>query len=55
MAEADRQAMYGQAAQQLPLGRVGEVDDVALAYVYCMEQAFGTGVVIKVDGGTVLV
>jgi len=55
MTEADRQAMYGQAAQQLPLGRVGEVDDVALAYVYCMEQAYGTGVVIKVDGGAVLV
>jgi NAD(P)-dependent dehydrogenase (short-subunit alcohol dehydrogenase family) len=47
--------MYGQAAQQLPLGRIGEADDVALAYVYCMEQAFGTGVVLKVDGGTVLV
>ncbi|MCU1694422.1 MAG: dehydrogenase, short-chain alcohol dehydrogenase like protein [Mycobacterium sp.] len=55
MADADRHAMYGQAAQQLPLGRIGEVDDVALAYVYCMEQAFGTGVVLKVDGGTVLV
>jgi NAD(P)-dependent dehydrogenase (short-subunit alcohol dehydrogenase family) len=29
MAEADRQAMYDQAAQQLPLGRVGEVGDIA--------------------------
>jgi NAD(P)-dependent dehydrogenase (short-subunit alcohol dehydrogenase family) len=55
MADVDRRAMYEQAAQRLPLGRVGEVDDVALAYVYCMEQAYGTGVVLKVDGGTVLV
>jgi NAD(P)-dependent dehydrogenase (short-subunit alcohol dehydrogenase family) len=55
MAEADRHTMYDQAAQGLPLGRIGEVDDVALAYVYCMEQAYGTGVVLKVDGGTVLV
>jgi NAD(P)-dependent dehydrogenase (short-subunit alcohol dehydrogenase family) len=55
MAEADRQTMYDAAAQRLPLGRVGEVDDVALAYVYCMEQTYGTGVVLKVDGGTVLV
>lgn len=55
MAEADRDAMYAQAGQGLPLGRIGEVDDVALAYVYCMEQAYGTGVVLKVDGGTVLV
>jgi NAD(P)-dependent dehydrogenase (short-subunit alcohol dehydrogenase family) len=55
MAEADRQTMYDQSAQQLPLGRIGEVSDTALAYVYCMEQAFGTGVVLTVDGGTVLV
>jgi hypothetical protein len=26
-----------------------------LAYVYLMEQVYGTGVVLKVDGGTVLV
>jgi NAD(P)-dependent dehydrogenase (short-subunit alcohol dehydrogenase family) len=55
MSEADRQAMYAQAAQQLPLGRVGEVADTARAYLYCMEQEFGTGVVVTVDGGTVLV
>jgi NAD(P)-dependent dehydrogenase (short-subunit alcohol dehydrogenase family) len=55
MAEADRQAMYDQAAQQLPLGRVGEVGDIARAYLYCMEQQFGTGIVLKVDGGTTLV
>ena len=53
--EAARQHMYEQAAQQLPLGRVGEVADTALAYLYFMEQAFGTGVVLTVDGGTVLV
>jgi NAD(P)-dependent dehydrogenase (short-subunit alcohol dehydrogenase family) len=55
MSEADRHNMYAQAAQQLPLGRVGEVADIALAYIYCMEQAFGTGTVLTVDGGTVLV
>jgi NAD(P)-dependent dehydrogenase (short-subunit alcohol dehydrogenase family) len=55
MSETDRQHMYAQAAQQLPLGRIGEVADTALAYLYCMEQAFGTGVVLTVDGGTVLV
>lgn len=55
MTEADRETMYAAAAQRLPLGRIGEVDDVALAYVYCMEQVYGTGVVLTVDGGTVLV
>jgi putative hemolysin len=47
--------MYGEAAQRLPVGRIGEVDDVALAYVYCMEQTYGTGIVLKVDGGSVMV
>ena len=55
MGEKDRQAMYEQAAQQLPLGRVGDVADTARAYVYCMEQEFGTGIVLTVDGGTTLV
>jgi hypothetical protein len=47
--------MYDQAAQRLPPGRVGEVADAARAYLYCMEQEFGTGIVLTVDGGTVLV
>ncbi|CAN5307222.1 SDR family oxidoreductase [soil metagenome] len=55
MPEADRQAMYDDAAQQLPVGRVGEAIDAALSYLYCMEQTYGTGAVIKVDGGGVLV
>ena len=55
LSEKDRQAMYDQAAQQLPLGRVGEVGDAAQAYVYCMGQEFGTGIVLTVDGGTTLV
>ena len=54
MTDVDRQAMYDQAAQQLPLGRVGEVADAARAYLYCMEQEFGTGTVLTVDGGTLL-
>lgn len=55
LSEKDRQVMYDQAAQQLPLGRVGEVGDAARAYVYCMAQEFGTGIVLTVDGGTTLV
>jgi NAD(P)-dependent dehydrogenase (short-subunit alcohol dehydrogenase family) len=54
MSEQDRTAMYHDAAAAVPLGRVAEVEDVALAYVYAMEQVHGTGIVITVDGGTVL-
>jgi NAD(P)-dependent dehydrogenase (short-subunit alcohol dehydrogenase family) len=50
-----RQAMYDGLAASLPVGRVGETGDVALAYVYAMEQPMATGTVITVDGGAVLV
>ena len=53
--EAGRDAVYEQFARNLPVGRIGEVTDTALAYVYCMEQEFGTGIVLTVDGGTTLV
>ena len=54
LSEQDRSAMYDNVAATVPLGRVAEVEDVALAYVYAMEQVHGTGTVITVDGGTVL-
>lgn len=47
--------MYEQFASNLPVGRIGEPTDTASAYVYLMEQEFGTGVVLTVDGGTTLV
>jgi len=50
-----RQEFFDSAATALPLNRVGEAEDVALAYVYAMEQQHGTGAILRVDGGTVLV
>jgi len=35
--------------------RVGELQDVAQAYLYLMQEGFGTGSALVVDGGTVLV
>lgn len=55
LSDAERQAVIERYAQQLPVGRIGEPADAALAYVYFMEQEFGTGVVLTIDGGTVLV
>jgi NAD(P)-dependent dehydrogenase (short-subunit alcohol dehydrogenase family) len=54
LGEADRQAVYDRFASGLPVGRIGEVGDTARAYVYLMEQEFGTGVVLTVDGGSTL-
>lgn len=55
MSHEDEQAMYDGLAATLPVGRVGEPSDVALAYLYAMEQPMATGTSILVDGGAVLV
>jgi NAD(P)-dependent dehydrogenase (short-subunit alcohol dehydrogenase family) len=55
MAEADRDAMYRDIGQKLPVGRVGEADDLAQSYLYLMREGYSTGQVIVVDGGAVLV
>lgn len=54
MSEIDRETMFAEIGAGLPLGRVGEVEDVARAYIYAMTQSFGTGTVIPVDGGTTI-
>ena len=55
MTETDRQAMYAAASQRLLVGRPGEPDELAHAYLYLMREGFSTGQVIVVDGGGVLV
>ncbi|SEP50191.1 SDR family oxidoreductase [Amycolatopsis saalfeldensis] len=54
MADADRERMFEETGAGLPAGRVGEPEDVARAYVYCMTQPWATGTVQLIDGGTVL-
>lgn len=54
MPEADRERMYADTGAEIPAGRVGEVEDVARAYLYCVTQHWATGTVVTVDGGTVL-
>jgi NAD(P)-dependent dehydrogenase (short-subunit alcohol dehydrogenase family) len=53
--EADREAMYENVGRGVPLGRVGEVEDAAKAYVQLMDQDYATGTVSVVDGGALLV
>jgi len=54
MTDTEREALY-EGGRSLPVGRVGEVDDVAAAYLYCMGQPYGTGTVVPVDGGALLI
>jgi NAD(P)-dependent dehydrogenase (short-subunit alcohol dehydrogenase family) len=55
MPEVQREAMYRDVAARLPVGRVGEVDDIAQTYLYLMQNAFSTGQTVVIDGGAVLV
>jgi NAD(P)-dependent dehydrogenase (short-subunit alcohol dehydrogenase family) len=55
MPQSAREAMYRDVAQRLPVGRVGEADDLAQTYLYLMREGFSTGQVLVVDGGAVLV
>jgi NAD(P)-dependent dehydrogenase (short-subunit alcohol dehydrogenase family) len=55
MSREDLRAMYDGLAATLPVGRVGEPCNVALAYVSAMAQPMATGTPILVDGGAVLV
>ena len=55
LSESDRQGLYTQLGNSLLVRRVGEAEDIALSFIYLMKQDFGTGQVLIVDGGTVLV
>ena len=53
VAGADPQEMRAKLARQVPLGRIGTVDDVAYAVLYLAsdESRFMTGSELKLDGG----
>jgi NAD(P)-dependent dehydrogenase (short-subunit alcohol dehydrogenase family) len=53
--ETVREQLYADTAKTLPVGRVGEPQDIAEAYLYLMNERFATGSIITVDGGGVLV
>ena len=53
--EAAREAMYAERGAALPVGRVGEAEDIAQTYLYLMTNRYSTGQTVVVDGGGVLV
>ncbi|WP_183566795.1 SDR family oxidoreductase [Mucilaginibacter sp. SP1R1] len=55
LTEADREGMYKYLGDNLLLKRVGEAEDIALAFTYLMKQQHGTGQILAVEGGTLLV
>jgi NAD(P)-dependent dehydrogenase (short-subunit alcohol dehydrogenase family) len=55
MSSVEREQLYESVGKRLPVGRVGEANDIAQAYLYLMQEEFSTGQTVVVDGGTVLV
>lgn len=55
ISESDREAMYTNISNTLPVKRVGEAKDIAKTFVYLLEQEYGTGQTLIIDGGTSLV
>ena len=54
LAEEQRLAMFAKAGDALPVGRVGQAEEVAAGYVLAMENGYMTGAVIDIDGGGLL-
>lgn len=49
-----KEAVYAQMSKAIPLGRVGQSEEVADAIMLCMTNGFMTGATIDVDGGALL-
>ncbi|MEH6523557.1 SDR family oxidoreductase [Sulfitobacter sp.] len=54
MDTAARTAMLQQTAASLPAGKTGTPDDLALGYLFAIENPFVTGAVIDIDGGALI-
>src|SRR3954453_17643375 len=55
MSEEERAAVYDLLSEALPVGRVGEVGDIAQTFLYLMRNGYSSGTIVTVDGGSVLV
>jgi NAD(P)-dependent dehydrogenase (short-subunit alcohol dehydrogenase family) len=55
MPEAARRDMLDKAAAALPVGRVGEGDDIAQQIVAFMTNGFMTGSIVYLDGGNLVI
>jgi NAD(P)-dependent dehydrogenase (short-subunit alcohol dehydrogenase family) len=55
MPEAEREGLYKYVSDSVLLQRVAEPEDIALGFIYLMEQDHATGQSLLIDGGTVLV
>ena len=50
-----REQLYESVGKSLLVGRVGEACEIARAYLFLMQEGYGTGQIVVLDGGAVLV
>jgi len=50
-----REHLYESVGKSLLVGRVGEADEIARAYLFLMQEGYSTGQTVVLDGGAVLV
>ena len=50
-----REHLYESVGKSLLVGRVGEACEIARAYLFLMQEGYGTGQTVVLDGGAVLV
>lgn len=53
--EENREQFFSHSANLLPVGKVASPEDMALSYIYLMEQTYSTGQTIIADGGGTLI
>jgi NAD(P)-dependent dehydrogenase (short-subunit alcohol dehydrogenase family) len=55
MAGDNRQAMIEAQSKRIPLGRIGQPDDIAHAILFLMSSTYMTGSTLTIDGGVSLI
>lgn len=55
MPDQEKQEAFRKWEAKMATGRVGQVEDVAEAYLYCMKDRNLTGSIISTNGGALLI
>lgn len=54
MGEEGKKTFFANHESNIPTGKVGQPDDLAEAYLYCLKDANATGIVVNSNSGTFL-
>lgn len=54
MSKEQKEGMFAEMVKKIPVGRVGQPEDVAESYLYCMRDRNVTGAMVSTSGGHLL-